>query len=56
MQFGREGVDLAGQLEQELGATPGLVNVSNGASVGSPQLQVLVDQAKADNLGVSAAS
>ena len=47
---------LADQLEQELDATPGLVNVSNGASVGSPELLVQVDQARADELGVSTAS
>jgi HAE1 family hydrophobic/amphiphilic exporter-1 len=47
---------LAGQLEDEFNTTPGLINVSNSAPVGQPQLLVQVDQTRAANLGVSSAT
>jgi HAE1 family hydrophobic/amphiphilic exporter-1 len=48
--------DLATQLQQTLRDTPGLVNLTNSAPVGSPQLVVQVDQARAADLGVSSAT
>ena len=45
--------DLASQLQQTFGDTPGLVNVTNSAPVGQPQLVIQVDQARAADLGVS---
>jgi HAE1 family hydrophobic/amphiphilic exporter-1 len=47
---------LAAQLQQSLENTTGLVNVTNGAPVGQPQILVQVDQARAANLGVSSAT
>ncbi|MBV8717271.1 MAG: efflux RND transporter permease subunit [Chloroflexi bacterium] len=48
--------DLATQLGNSFAATPGLVNVTNSAPVGQPQILVNVDQARAADVGVSAAS
>jgi HAE1 family hydrophobic/amphiphilic exporter-1 len=45
--------NLADQLQQSLENTPGLVNVTNGAPVGQPQIVVQVDQSRAADLGVS---
>lgn len=47
---------LANQLEQSLQTTQGLVNVADSAPVGQPQILVDVDQARAADLGVSAAT
>jgi HAE1 family hydrophobic/amphiphilic exporter-1 len=47
---------LAGQLQQSLENTSGLVNVTNSAPVGQPQILITVDQARAADLGVSSAT
>lgn len=48
--------NLAAELQQSLEATPGLINVSNSAPVGQPQILIDVDQARAADLGVSSAT
>ena len=48
--------ELATRVQAELSATRGLINVTNGAPIGQPQLRVDVNQQAAAQLGVSAAS
>ena len=43
-------------VETLLAGTPGAINVTNGAPVGQPQVLVTIDQAKASDLGVNAAT
>ncbi|MSQ42529.1 MAG: efflux RND transporter permease subunit, partial [Dehalococcoidia bacterium] len=47
---------IAAQIEAMLQGIPGVINVSNGAPAGQPQIRVEIDQARAADLGVSAAS
>jgi hydrophobic/amphiphilic exporter-1 (mainly G- bacteria), HAE1 family len=47
---------LATQFEQQLEQTPGLVNVTNSAPIGQPQLLIRVNQARAADLGVPSAT
>ena len=47
---------LAERVQASLERSPGLVNVSNGAPVGQPQLLIEVDQLRAADLGVNSAS
>lgn len=48
--------DVAARLQEELERTPGLINVSNGAPTGQPQLSIEVDHLRASNLGVNSAT
>jgi hydrophobic/amphiphilic exporter-1 (mainly G- bacteria), HAE1 family len=48
--------DLATQLTQSMQNTPGLINVTDSAPAGQPQLLIQVDQARAADLGVNAAN
>ena len=47
---------VAGQIQAELERTPGIINVTNGAPIGQPQLLIDVDQLRAANLGVNSAT
>jgi HAE1 family hydrophobic/amphiphilic exporter-1 len=47
---------LATEFGQELQATPGLINITNSAPVGQPQLLIKVNQARAADLGVPSAT
>jgi HAE1 family hydrophobic/amphiphilic exporter-1 len=48
--------DLSNQLMSNLAATSGLVNVTNSAPAGQPQLSIRVDQSRAADLGISPVS
>ena len=48
--------ELADQVQALLEQAPGLINVSNGAPIGQPQIRIEVDQLQAANLGVNSAS
>ena len=47
---------IAAQITTMLEGTPGVINVTNGAPSGQPQVRVDIDQLRAADLGVSAAS
>ncbi len=47
---------LAAQVQASMERASGLINVSNGAPVGQPQLRIVVDQLRAADLGVSSAA
>ena len=47
---------IAAQIEALLAGIPGVINVSNGAPSGQPQVRVEIDQPRAADLGASAAS
>ncbi|MCC6237414.1 MAG: efflux RND transporter permease subunit [Dehalococcoidia bacterium] len=47
---------LANEAQTALEQVPGLINVSNGAPTGQPQLSIRVDAQRASDLGVNAAS
>ena len=47
--------ELAGRLEDVLRAVPGVRDITNSAALGAPELRVQLDQARAQDLGVTAA-
>lgn len=47
---------LGAQLQDALAQTPGLVNVTNGAPAGQPEILITVDPNRAANVGVSTAT
>ena len=47
--------DIAGQVEQIMRRTPGLIDVTNSAAEGAPEMRVQVDQQRLSDLGLTTA-